>query len=158
MLISEINSFFQSHPLKEHYFNVNESERAGTAAVAERDVMAAISHCTISTDEERGFLNAAIAEQTIFLILNPEYLTGCYSHASSVGSGGDARKFTSSSSPLGQRAAALIAPLLLKAAKAEKNSDTPDVPDVPDTPVTPDVPVVDEEEDYLPPTIALIRG
>ena len=68
MLISEINSFFQSHPLKEHYFNVNESERAGTAAVAERDVMAAISHCTVSTDEERGFLNAAIAEQTIFLI------------------------------------------------------------------------------------------
>ena len=40
MLLSEINSFFQSHPLKEQYFSVNENERAGTALVAERDVNA----------------------------------------------------------------------------------------------------------------------
>ncbi len=156
MLISEINTFFQSHPLKEHYFSVNESERAGTAAVAERDVLAAVSHCTVSSEEDRGFLNAAVAEQTIFLILNPEYLTGCYSHTQSIGSGADSRRFTSSSSPLGQRAAALIAPLLLKAEKPIDHSGKNEPPDVSDTPDVPEVP--EEIEDHLPPVIPVNRG
>ena len=153
MLITEINAFFQNHPLKEQYFAANDIVRTGTAAVAERDVLAAVSQCTVSTDEERGFLNAAIAEQTIFLILNPEYLTGCYSHIQSIGSGGESRRFTVNSSPLGQRAAALIAPLLAKAAKVK---DTPSQPEVPDTPETPDTP--EETEIILPPVIPLNRG
>ena len=41
MELSEINSFFQNHPLREEYFSFSEAERSGCAAVAERDVTAA---------------------------------------------------------------------------------------------------------------------
>ena len=47
MELSEINSFFQNHPLREEYFSFSEAERSGCAAVAERDVTAA-------ADEVRG--------------------------------------------------------------------------------------------------------
>ena len=50
-------------------------------------------------------------------------------------------------------AAALIAPLLAKAAKVK---DTPSQPEVPDTPETPDTP--EETEIILPPVIPLNRG
>lgn len=149
MLLSEINSFFQSHPLKEQYFSVNENERAGTALVAERDVMAALGHCTIASAQEREFLNAAIAEQTIFLILNPEYLTGAFSHTLSIASGGENRRFASSTSPLGQRAAALIAPILEKAANGGNLADTTDSPSGGSGAA---------DSDELPPIIRLCRG
>ena len=145
MTLNEIDSFFQNHPLKERYFAILDNERAGTAAVAERDVMAAVS------TEDREFLNAAIAEQTIFLILNPEYLTGAYTHTQSLSSGGENRRFQTSVSPLGQRAAALIAPLLAKAAAktTEKESSDPDTPET--------IPEKDEPDD-LPPVIRICRG
>lgn len=150
MTLTEIDSFFQNHPLKERYFAVLDNERAGTAAVAERDVMAAVSHCEITGTEDREFLNAAIAEQTIFLILNPEYLTGAYTHTQSLSSGGENRRFNTSNSPLGQRAAALISPLLIKAAKDDSGSESDD----PGSEVAPD----DEEPELLPPVIRIIRG
>ena len=149
MLLSEINSFFQSHPLKEQFFSVNESERSGMALVAERDVMAAIGNRQIASAQEREFLNAAIAEQTIFLILNPEYLTGTFSHTQSVGSAGENRRFTSSSSPLGQRAAALIAPILARTENSGIAADDPDVPAA--DPGSAD-------DNGLPPVIRLNRG
>ena len=119
MDIIETDAFFQEHPLKERYFSAGESERAGVLAVAERDVRAAVAGCVISGDEDNGFLRAAIAEQMIFLMLNPEYLTGCYTSLSSLASGGENRKFSSTVSPLGQRAAALIAPILAKSTSGE---------------------------------------
>lgn len=151
MTLNEIDSFFQNHPLKERYFAILDNERAGTAAVAERDVMAAVSHCEINGTEDREFLNAAIAEQTIFLILNPEYLIGAYTHTQSLSSGGENRRFQTSVSPLGQRAAALIAPLLAKAAAktTEKESSDPDTPET--------IPEKDEPDD-LPPVIRICRG
>lgn len=160
MTLSEVDAFFQKHPLHDSYFKALNDERAGTLAVAERDVLAAVNHCEITTDQERSFLNAAIAEQTIFLLLNPEYLTGIYSHTQSLGSAGESRRFSSSASPLGQRAAALIAPLLAKAEKAEKAEKVPAV--TPDPGTSPgdddDDDSGDEQEDILPPIIHLNRG
>lgn len=124
MNISEIDAFFQEHPLKERYFSVDVSERAGVAAVAQRDVLAAVAGCTVSGEEAVEFLHAAIAEQTIFLMLNPEYLTGCYTAVSTLSSGGVSRKFSGTASPLGQRAAALIAPLLAAAEKTQNSTSS----------------------------------
>lgn len=122
MQLETIDDFFQDHPLKERYFACSEAERAGTAAVAERDILAATAHCKIESESDKAFLLAAIAEQTVFLMLNPEYLTGCYTRTSSLSSGGGTRRFSDTASPLGQRAAALIAPLLAAAERAEKIS------------------------------------
>ena len=75
MQLSEVDLFFTEHPLKESYFSFSETERAGTLAVAERDVRAVTAGCSFQ-GEQLEFFQAAIAEQTIFLLLNPEYLTG----------------------------------------------------------------------------------
>ena len=112
MLQSEIDTFFMNHPLKERFFAFSAEERAGCAAVAERDVLAAVADCTLSGEKQQQFLNAAIAEQTVFLLLNPEYITGTYTRTAALSSGGESRKFSDVLSPLGQRAAALISPLL----------------------------------------------
>jgi hypothetical protein len=122
MLLKNTDDFFRDHPLKEQYFACSETERAGTAAVAERDILAATAHCKIESESDKEFLRAAIAEQTIFLMLNPEYLTGCYTRTASLSSGGGTRRFSDPASPLGQRAAALIAPLLAASERAGNNS------------------------------------
>ena len=89
--------------------------------LSEIDERAAVAGCVIESDEDQEFLNAAIAEQTIFLMLNPEYLTGRYTGLTAIDSGSESRRFsTRSTVPLGERPAALIAPLL--AASAGKNS------------------------------------
>lgn len=90
--ISDLDIFFQNHPLQEQYFQFSAAERAGAAAVAGRDVRAALNYMEIPTDRQDIF-TAAVAEQTLFLLLNPEYLTG------------------SAVPPLGPRPAALLKPL-----------------------------------------------
>ena len=89
MTVIEIDNFFLTHPLSEKYFSFSDVERAGCAAVAERDVRAVLLDVEISTDEEAAFVNPAIAEQTVFLLLNPEYLTGIYSRITAVSSAGE---------------------------------------------------------------------
>ena len=111
MQLSKVDEFFSAHPLKEQYFNFSGPERAGTAAVALRDVRSALAGYTVK-DSEQEFFEAAVAEQTIFLLLNPEYLTGAYTRTASLSSAGNSRKFSGQESVLGQRPAALIAPLL----------------------------------------------
>ena len=138
MTLFEIDEFFREHPLKESYFKFSESERSGIAAVAQRDVAAAIANVPEIPENKQLLVNAAIAEQTVFLMLNPEYLTGTYTNISAVGSGDNLRRYSGQSSPLGQRAAALIAPLLNgTAVKSDGSGDA---------------------EDILPPTLSIIRG
>lgn len=121
MQLQEIDSFFGQHPLKEQYFSAPESERSGCAAVAERDVRAAIAHLPEEiTSRYQEFIPAAIAEQTIFLLLNPEYLTGAYTRINSLSSAGNSCRFNGQESPLGQRAAALLSPLFSAGEKQEK--------------------------------------
>ena len=72
---SEIETVLQLHPLKEQFFKYTADERAGAFAVAERDVHAALDNVTIR-DEWREQFRAAVAEQALFLLLNPEYLAG----------------------------------------------------------------------------------
>ena len=114
MELSEINSFFLNHPLREEYFGFSEAERSGCAAVAERDVTAAAADADLTVAGHQALFDAAVAEQTVFLLLNPEYLTGGRTGVTAVSSGGESRKFSASDSVLGQRAAALIVPLLEK--------------------------------------------
>ena len=119
MQLSKVDEFFSAHPLKEQYFNFSGTERAGTAAVALRDVRSVLAGYTIK-DSEQEFFEAAVAEQTIFLLLNPEYLTGAYTRTTSLSSAGNSRKFSGQESVLGQRTAALLAPLLENAAAEKK--------------------------------------
>ena len=117
--LSKVDEFFSAHPLKEQYFNFSGPERAGTAAVALRDVRSALAGYTVK-DSEQEFFEAAVAEQTIFLLLNPEYLTGAYTRTASLSSAGNSRKFSGQESVLGQRPAALLASLLENAATEKK--------------------------------------
>ena len=87
---------FDIMPLSEKYFSFAEAERAGCAAVAERDVRAALLDTAVSAEDETMFVNAAIAEQTVFLLLNPEYLTGMYTRISALASAGESKKFSAS--------------------------------------------------------------
>ena len=121
MQLSIADDFFNDHPLKEHYFSFSEAERAGTLAVAERDILALLAGNRI-TEAEREFFQAAIAEQSIFLMLNPEYLTGAYTRTVSISSSGYSRKFSGQESVLGQRAATLLNPILLRISE-EKSSN-----------------------------------
>lgn len=111
MQLTEIDQFFNDHPLKKEYFSAGDSERSGCAAVAERDVLAALGGYEPEKAIEKELFRAAIAEQTIFLLLNPEYLTGAYTRINTLTSAGNTCRFNGQDSPLGQRAAALIAPL-----------------------------------------------
>ena len=120
MLLEDLEKFFQDHPLKKEYFNHSDDERSGTFAVALRDIRALLGDYQ-PTDDDMEFFRAAVAEQTLFLLLNPEYLTGVYAHTAALTAAGSSRKFSNSDSPLGQRAAALLAPLLKKAAAVSKN-------------------------------------
>lgn len=124
MTIIEIDNFFTNHPLAEKYFAFPEADRAGCAAVAQRDVRAALTGCPVSETEENELVFAAIAEQTIFLLLNPEYLVGSYTHLSAVVSAGESKRFTGSQAVLGQRPAALIAPLLNRKISADTAEET----------------------------------
>ena len=126
MDLIETDNFFLVHPLKERYFSFGEAERSGIVAVAERDVRAAVAFHLPETGEEMDFFNAAIAEQTIFLMLNPEYLTGCYTRVNAVDSAGESLRFSDQKSLLGQRAAALLAPLLNKTAQSGGNQPDDD--------------------------------
>lgn len=121
MQLTIADEFFNEHPLKEHYFSFSEAERAGTLAVAERDILALLAGSKVTEDEE-PFFQAAIAEQSIFLLLNPEYLTGAYTRTVSISSSGHSRKFSGQESVLGQRAAALLTPILLRISE-EKNKN-----------------------------------
>ena len=73
--IRQIDDYFRNHPLQEQYLKFSVSERTGAANVAARDVAAALDNAAV-TGTEQDTVSAAIAEQTIFLLLNPEYLTG----------------------------------------------------------------------------------
>ncbi len=137
MTLFEIDEFFREHPLKESYFKFSESERSGIAAVAQRDVAAAVANVSEISESKQLLLDAAIAEQTVFLMLNPEYLTGTFTNVSAAGSGDNLRRYSGQSSPLGQRAAALIAPLLNGSADRSDSCDAADI---------------------LPPSLSLIRG
>lgn len=138
MTLVETDEFFREHPLKESYFKYSENERSGILAVAARDIQAAVSGIEPVNGDEKNFIDAAIAEQTIFLMLNPEYLTGKYTRTAAVGSGESMLRFSDQLSPLGQRAAALIAPLLKRGENLkEKTTDATDI---------------------LPPTVSLMRG
>ena len=110
MQLSKVDEFFSAHPLKEQYFNFSGPERAGTAAVALRDVRSALAGYTVK-DSEQEFFEAAVAEQTIFLLLNPENLTGSCDALAAESSAGSSRSYRARQNPLCLRAAALIAPL-----------------------------------------------
>lgn len=73
--VSELDDFFQNHPLQQQYFQFTAAERSGAAAVAGRDVAAALEYRDVPA-EKQEFVTAAVAEQALFLLLNPEYLTG----------------------------------------------------------------------------------
>lgn len=122
MTLTETDTFFQNHPLKDKYFSFTDSERSACIAVAERDVTAALgNNLPLKNNALQELLDAAIAEQTVFLMLNPEYLTGSYTRTSAVTSAGESRRFSGQNSVLGQRAAALLEPLL---ANKDGRSDT----------------------------------
>ena len=110
MDINAIDRFFESHPLKEHYFRFADSDRKGACAVAERDVCAAAGFMEIPQAHGDVFL-AAVAEQAVFLLLNPENLTGSCDTLAAENSAGSSRSYRARQNPLCLRAAALIAPL-----------------------------------------------
>ena len=97
--ITVIDNYFQNHPLSAEFFTFPAAERAGAAKVAEADVSAALDHLPVSP-AQTGIFEAAVAEQCLCLLLNPEMLTGGETDDRRVRRG-----------PLGLRAAALIAPL-----------------------------------------------
>ncbi len=108
--VSTIDEFFESHPLKEHYFRFAADDRRGACAVAERDVCAAAGLLEIPPDREKMFL-PAVAEQCVYLLLNPIQLTGAADILDSESSAGSSRSFRMRKNPLCLRAAALLAPL-----------------------------------------------
>ncbi len=108
--ISAIDRFFESHPLQEYYFRFAENERKGACTVAERDARAAVGFMEIPENMSEIFLSA-VAEQSIFLLLNPANLTGAADHVAAENSAGSSRSFHSRKNPLCLRAAALLAPL-----------------------------------------------
>lgn len=140
MTLIEIDEFFREHPLKESYFKFSDAERAGIAAVAERDVTAAVANVPQISAKEQQLVDAAIAEQTVFLMLNPEYLTGIFTRIENIGSAGNSRRFSGQESPLGQRPAALIAPLLERSSSTGSSS------------------AAAGNREALPPVISLLRG
>ena len=93
--VSDLDIFFQNHPLQQQYFQFSAAARAGAAAVADRDVEAALEYRDIPEELAAAF-TAAVAEQALFLLLNPEYLTG------------------TATPPLGARPQALLKPLLAR--------------------------------------------
>ena len=112
MTISDIDAFFAAHPLGEQFSSFSAGERADAAVVAERDVFAAAGDVDLTVGRRRELYDAAIAEQTIFLLLNPEYLTGRNTRLTAESSAGESRRFSTPDAVLGQRAAALLAPLI----------------------------------------------
>ena len=108
--ITETDNFFQTHPLREKYLSFTENERLSTLNVAQTDVMTALDTGDIP-DKYRNMLISAVAEQTIFLLLNPEYRIGKYDNISSENIAGSRRDFQSNPSLLCRRAAMIIAKL-----------------------------------------------
>ena len=108
--ITEADNFFQTHPLREKYLSFTDNERSSTLNVAQTDVMTAFDSDDIP-EEYRDLLISAVAEQTIFLLLNPEYLTGKYENISSENVSGSRRDFQDDPSLLCRRAAMIIAKL-----------------------------------------------
>ena len=107
MQYQEIEKYFENHPLKEKFSSFPDDERRSCVSVAERDILAAI-HPVVTQHSEADIFLAAVAEQTLFLLLNPENLTGINSGVSAVSSAGESRKFGQAGAPLlGQRAAGL---------------------------------------------------
>lgn len=108
--LETIDGYFRRHPLRARYFRFVAADRAGAAAVAERDVSAALDYAPVPEAQAEIFL-AATAEQTLFLLLNPARLTGATDGVAAESSAGEHRSYRAASHPLGLRAAALIAPL-----------------------------------------------
>ena len=109
--INDIDNFFNIHPLKEAYFSFNESDRKGAMAVAQRDVMAALNYAEIQNSILET-VTAAIAEQSVYLLLNPTVLTGAADIIARENSAGNQRVYRERLTPLCIRAAALLKPLL----------------------------------------------
>ena len=108
--ITIIDRYFQTHPLSASYFGFSADDRRGAAAVAERDASAALDHEPVD-EAHREVFAAAVAEQCLHLLLNPEKLTGRNDGVTSESSAGAHRSYREQPSPLCRRAAALLAPL-----------------------------------------------
>ena len=107
---------------------MNGAGEASALSVAQTDVMTAFDTENIP-GEYRQLLISAVAEQTIFLLLNPEYLTGKYDNISSENISGSRRDFQDDPSLLCRRAAMIIAKLkkLLTAEKSDTAEKTPEI-------------------------------
>lgn len=109
MQYSEIEKYLENHPLQEKFTSFSEKERCCCIRLAERDILTAIYPVRPRNSSEDEMFLAAVAEQTLFLLLNPEVITGSNTGISAVSSGSESRKFGPDGAPLlGQRAAAIV--------------------------------------------------
>ena len=107
---STLNARLQEHPLNAACAGFTAAERSGAAAVAERDVLAALDGRAVPEALREQFLSAVV-EQCVFLLLNPEQLTGAADGVLAEAAAGTSRRCRERTSPLCLRAAALLAPL-----------------------------------------------
>ena len=110
--ITVIDNYFQNHPLSAQFLAFSATERAGAAKVAESDVSAALDYLPVPATRAEIF-QAAVAEQCLCLLLNPEMLAG---REDASGKTSGVRR-----APLCPRAAALIAPLRDRGAALKLN-------------------------------------
>jgi hypothetical protein len=120
--INEIDKFFETHPLKTEYFVFSELERAGVILIARRDIQAALDYAEIP-EQYQEFFTAAVAEQSIYMLLNPAALTGSRDNIARENSAGNSRSYRESDTPLCVRTAALLAPI--KKYLADQNPQIP---------------------------------
>lgn len=73
--VSDSDKFFLIHPLSGCYGGFSEAEKEAALHIAECDVSAALGVPELPADAPWFTLNA-VYEQMIFLLLNPEHLTG----------------------------------------------------------------------------------
>lgn len=75
LTVTDGDLFFSEHPLNKCYLKFPAEQRGSAIVTAERDVAAALGKEALD-DTSDSRVTAAVFEQAIFLLLNPEYLTG----------------------------------------------------------------------------------
>lgn len=73
-MISEtyLEKYFASHPLAEKFLSAESALRTAAFAAARRDILAVLGR---EPEEEQELAAAALCEQTVYILLHPEYLS-----------------------------------------------------------------------------------
>jgi len=71
--IEYVDAYFGNHPLGGRYLGFDAEARSAALAAARRDILASLGREAESDDD--AFAAAAVCEQTLHILLHPEFLT-----------------------------------------------------------------------------------